>query len=155
MEKLSLSGTTKHSTDDVMRGLSVVLVDGQDVFIDNGAIHAKSRVERNIRWVKALEEVPNPRTVYGVWITLHRFEGGVQGYYGAMSFTLHIDSEAQVGYKSLAEQVNGMERAVKGMVSVETLPEDVRLRLGAFVAGVRPELWEHAHLAFREAFQPT
>lgn len=135
-----------------MRGLSTVFVDGERVFIDNGAIHGKSELERGVTFVRTLEEVPNPRPVWGFWVTLHRFEGGVQGYYGVMPFLIQLDEDHQKGYKSLAQQVNCMEKAVKGQADLREVPDDVRARLAEFLASVRPELWEHAGPAFREAF---
>lgn len=152
MEKLSLSGTSKHGTDDSMRGLSALFVDGEEVFVDNGAIHAKSRIERNIQFQKALTDVQNPRHVWGIWITLHRFEDKQQGYYGAMPFELWIDQEAGVGYKSLSTQVNGMEKAVKGKVELDAVPADIRKRAAEFLKQVRPELWERAAQSFVQAF---
>lgn len=151
MEKLQLTGKSKHSVDDSMKGLSAVLVDGDEVFIDNGAIHAKSRLEKGITFVKTREEVVNGREVLGFWITLHRFDGK-QGFYGAMPFSLVIDSQAQTGYKSLAEQVNGMDKAVKGNISVTEVPTETVTKVGAFLRGLRPDLWEHAAPEFREAF---
>ncbi|MBX5436015.1 MAG: YwhD family protein [Alicyclobacillaceae bacterium] len=156
MEKLNLTGQSKHATDDAMRGLSAVLVDGDEVFVDNGAIHGKSRLERGIRFVQSREEVPHPRPVRGFWITLRRGQGGAQGYHGAAAFTLYIDSAAQVGYKSLSEQVNGMDKAVKGKVDVAGVPADVRRRVGLFLQQIRPELWDNASDEFRSAFiDPT
>ncbi|WDL97968.1 YwhD family protein [Alicyclobacillus sp. ALC3] len=146
MQKLNLTSQSKHGSgaDDSMRGLSVVFVDGERVFIDNGAIHGKSDLERGMQFVKSLDEVPNPRLVWGFWVTLHRFEGGVQGYYGLTMFALHLDETAKVGYKSLAEQVNQMEKAVKGQVDVSRVPAEVKSRLVNFLQSVRPELWTHA-----------
>ncbi|GGI97612.1 hypothetical protein GCM10010885_04120 [Alicyclobacillus cellulosilyticus] len=152
MEKLGLTGASKHTGDDALRGLSAVLVDGDEVFVDNGAIHAKSRVERGIAFVDDRALVPQPRHIIGFWITLHRFEGGTQGFYGAMPFHLWIDSEAKKGYKSLAEQVKGMEKAIRGTVDVSSVPADVRHRVAAFLQQIRPDLWEHAAPGFREAF---
>ncbi|MCL6446507.1 MAG: YwhD family protein [Alicyclobacillus sp.] len=151
MEKLSLTGSSKHGTDDALRGLSAVLVDGSNVFVDNGAIHGKSCVERDIRFVKTVDEVPNPRTIWAFWITLHRFEAG-QGYYGAMPFRLLVDSDAKLGYKSLAEEVNGMEKAVKGQVETTGVPSAVVAQVGQFLRTIRPELWTNAAEAFRNAF---
>lgn len=155
MQKLNLTSKSKHGegVDDSMRGLSAVFVDGDRVFIDNGAVHAKSELERGVQFVKTLEEVPNPRTVWGVWITLHRFEGNVQGYYGATCFVLHLDGAAKVAYKSLAQQVNNMEKAVRGNVDLLALTADARARLGEFLGQVRPELWQHASSEFRAAFE--
>lgn len=151
MEKLSLTGKSKHSVDDQMKGLSALLVDGDQIFIDNGAIHAKSRVERGVQFVRDRAEVPNPRLILGLWITLHRYEHG-QGYYGAMPFELWIDDEAQKGYKNLSEQVNNMDKAVRGQVQVSGLSASLRARIAEFLQSVRPDLWENAPATFLQAF---
>ncbi|SFU38784.1 YwhD family protein [Alicyclobacillus macrosporangiidus] len=151
MEKLNLTGKSKHSSDDALRGLSAVFVDGERVFIDNGAIHAKSNLERGLTFVKNREEVPNPRDVWVFWITLRRGPDG-QGYHGAMPFRLWVDEAAGVGFKSLAEQVNKMEKAVKGQVDLTGVPDEVVARVGGFLKQLRPDLWDHAGEAFRTAF---
>lgn len=152
MEKLSLTGKAKHSTDDAMKGLSALFVDGDKVFVDNGAIHAKSELERGLTFVKSIEELHDPRLVWVFWITLHRFEGNVQGYYGAMPFELWIDEAGTHAYKSLADQVNKMEKAVKGTVDLAAIQPDVRNKAHTFLSSIRSDLWEHASPAFREAF---
>lgn len=154
MEKLQLTGKSKHNVDDSMKGLSAVLIDGDGIFIDNGAIHAKSRLEKGITFVKTQQEVPNGREVLGFWITLHRFDGK-QGFYGAMPFSIWIDADAQLGYKSLAHQVNGMDRAVKGQIDVTGVSDDVMRRVGEFLQKLRPDLWENAAPEFRAAFHTS
>ncbi|MCL6631568.1 MAG: YwhD family protein [Alicyclobacillus herbarius] len=157
MELLRLTSRPKPSTDNQMRGMSAVIIDGERVFVDNGAIHAKSGVERGIRFVTNPEEVPHPRRVWICWVTLHRFDssdgqGKVQGYYGLQVFPVDIDAKAKIGYKSLSESVNKMGYAVKGRVDIEPLPWQERVRLRNFLQGLRPDLWEHASPDFVSAF---
>ena len=135
-----------------MKGLSAVLIDGGEIFIDNGAVHAKSRIERGITFVKHREDVPNPRQVLGLWVTLHRFDGE-QGFYGAMPFWLLIDGDTQTGYKSLAKQVNGMDKAVRGEVELTGVPSEVLQQVALFLRELRPDLWEYAAPHFRAAFE--
>lgn len=149
--ELNLKSKVSHSVDESMRGLSAVFVDGNRVFIDNGAIHAKSNIEKGLQFVKTLEELPNPRELWVVWITLKRHPSKDQGYYGAMPFRLWIDDEAKMGYKSLSEQVNQMDKAVKGHVDLSAMPEEVRSRLKGFLRKVREDLWTHAFPSFLEA----
>jgi hypothetical protein len=152
MEKLSLTGKSKHSVDDQMRGLSALFVDGEKVFIDNGAIHAKSELERGITWVRDRSEVANGREVLGLWITLHRFAHG-QGYYGAMPFTLMIDEAAKTGFKNLSQQVNYMDKAVRGTVDLSTVDVATRQRIKAFLQSIREDLWNNAQDSFKSAFE--
>ncbi len=157
MELLRLTSRPKPSADNQMRGMSAVIVDGDRVFVDNGAIHAKSGIERGIRFVNNRDEVPNPRRAWICWVTLHRFDapdgqGKVQGYYGLQAFPIDIDGEAKVGYKSLAESVNKMDYAVKGRVDIRNMPEKDRIRLRDFLKGLRPDLWQAASPEFLSAF---
>ncbi|MFD1677516.1 YwhD family protein [Alicyclobacillus fodiniaquatilis] len=151
MQKLSLTGKAKHQTDDQMKGLSAVLVDGDDIFVDNGAIHAKSRLEVGIQFVKSLDEVPNARHIQGLWITLKRQENGL-GFTGAMPFDLWIDAGQKIGYKKLSEQVNNMDKAVRGMVDLSKLEPSLRMSIGQYLQKIRPDLWENASADFRHAF---
>lgn len=151
MEKLSLTGKSKHVVDDQMKGLSALFIDGDRIFIDNGAIHAKSQIEQGIQFVRDRAQVPNGRTILGIWITLHRFEHG-QGFYGAMPFELFIDENAKVGHKYLSQQVNGMDKAVRGQVQLTEMPIQIRLKVRQYLEQVRPDLWEHAAETFKAAF---
>ncbi|GMA62237.1 YwhD family protein [Alicyclobacillus fastidiosus] len=151
MQKLNLTGTSKHQTDDQMKGLSAIFVDGDEVFVDNGAIHAKSRLEVGVKFVPSLDEVPNPRRVEGVWVTLKRQESGL-GYTGAMPFELWIDSANKLGYKKLSDHVNQMDKAVRGQVDLSRMSSEAIQKVGQYVQTIRPDLWENATDAFRSAF---
>ncbi|MBF8377045.1 YwhD family protein [Alicyclobacillus mali] len=153
MQKLGLTGQSKqpHTSDDQLKGISAVLMDGDEIFIDNNAIHAKSRVEVGIRFVGSLEEVPHPRRIVGLWVSLKRFENGM-GFNGVQAIEMWIDSEAQLGYKKLADHVNAMDKAVKGKADLSLLSSEQVEKFAAFLRGLRPDLWENASPAFREAF---
>jgi hypothetical protein len=152
MENLNLVGKSKHTSDDAMKGLSAVFVDADRVYIDNGAIHAKSQLEKGLQFVRNVDELSDPKTVWVFWITLKRNEDKEQRYHGAMPFKILIDETAQKGYKSLAEQVNQMDKAVKGHVDLTGVPGDVKARLKDFLKGVRTELWTLASEEFLKAF---
>ena len=155
MEKLKLTARSNHSTDDAMKGLSAVFIDADRVYIDNGAIHGKSNLERGIQFVKTLEEVPAPREIWVFWVTLKRNPEKDQGYHGVMPFRMWIDQDAKVGYKSLAEQVNKMDKAVKGQIDVAAVPPEVVEKLKGFLRGVRTDLWDNAWPTFTEVFGET
>lgn len=151
MQKLSLTGSAKHQTDDQMKGLSAVFLDGDEIFVDNGAIHAKSRLEFGVKFVASREEVPDARHIQGIWITLKRQTNGL-GYTGAMPFELWIDDATKMGYKKLMEQVNQMDKAVRGQVDLTGLPKETIHKFGEHLQKIRPDLWENAADAFIQAF---
>ena len=143
MQKLQLTGANRHRKPDALSTLSAVVVDGDDVRIDNGAIHGKAYVEKGIRFLTDPDDVPNPRRVAVVWATLHKTVLGT-GINGLGASVFHVDPEAGVGYKNLADQVNKMDAAVKGRVMLAELTQKEHRLLGAFLMAQRAELWENA-----------
>ncbi len=143
VERLQLTGANRHRAPDALSNLSAVLIDGEDIRIDNGAIHGKAYVERGIRFVGDPEDVPNPRRIAVVWVTLRRAVPGL-GVNGLGASVMQIDADAGVGYKHLADQVNKMDGAVRGKIMLESLTQTEHRLLGAFLMAQRAELWENA-----------
>jgi len=143
--ELNLTGTSGHGTPEEFANLSVVMITDEDIFIDNGAIHGKSRIERGVdfRTYTAPEQVPNAKRIASVWVTLKRGEGGM-GYSGVCAAEIFVNGEERVGYKSMALLVNTMDRAVKGRIDLALLTDEQRARLAAFMQELRPDLWENA-----------
>ncbi|MDB5085998.1 MAG: hypothetical protein JWN30_2884 [Bacilli bacterium] len=153
MEKLSLTGVNKHGTPDDFAALSAVILTGDDIFLDNGAIHGKSRVERGIQFTaRSPEEVAGGERIFVVWVTLKRAEAGM-GYNGVCASQLIVNREAAVGYKSMPELVNKMDHAMKGKLELEILPDADRTRLGEFLKQFRGgELWACAQPGVQSLF---
>ncbi|UOF90449.1 YwhD family protein [Fodinisporobacter ferrooxydans] len=149
MEMLNLTGRNKHAAPDHLPTLSSLIIDGEEVFIDNGAIHGKSRVEKGISFSGKEEDAPNGRRVCLVWITL-RGTGDAKGYAGLTSCEMRIDDETKTGFKDLAKHVNQMDAAVKGKVDIQSLTKEEKQRLLQFLQTFRPPLWEHASPELKE-----
>jgi hypothetical protein len=151
MELLNVTGRNKHATPDELSTLSALILDGDQVFIDNAAIHAKSRVERGITFSRNQDAVANGRKVSIVWVTL-RNTGEAKGYAGLASCEMWIDEESKQGYKDLAHHVNQMDAAVKGRVAIDSLTEVEKQRLLTFLQTFREELWTNASEEVKRAF---
>lgn len=154
--ELNLTGRSGHGTPDDFASLSAVIIDGDSVFVDQGAIHGKSRMERGISFTaKTPDEVPDGRRVAVVWVTLKRGENGM-GYNGiSAAIPFRINAEAKIGYKSLPDQVNRMGYAMQGRIQMDQLQADEKQKLVAFLQEFRGgELWSNArpevHAAFSE-----
>ncbi len=143
MEQLSLTGANRHNASDGLQNLSALIIEDGDLTLDNGAIHGKARVEKNIRFVTDRDEVPDPKRYVVIWLTLRRAVAG-QGVNGLAASEFYIDSAAGVGFKSLADQVNTMDSAVKGKIDLAALSKDEHHLLKRFIRNLRPELWENA-----------
>ncbi|ASS76192.1 hypothetical protein CIG75_15420 [Tumebacillus algifaecis] len=140
--ELNLTGRDKHSTPDELQNLSAVMIHGDDIFVDQGAIHGKSRLERGIdfRAAKGPEDVPNGEKIAVIWVTLKTYEAG-RGFSGIASAELVIDFPHGIGYKAMGPLVNQMDRAVKGRVDVSNLTSEQKAKLADFLQQLRADLW--------------
>jgi YwhD family len=111
-----------------------VIVDVEDAvaYIDMGAMHARSDVEKRIKFTPNREDTPNPRLYWLVWVTINRGPDGPY-YFGLTACEMQVDAEARRGYKSLPEHVNRMDKSMKGKVIVEDMDVDARRVLGNFL----------------------
>ncbi|MCY0876698.1 MAG: YwhD family protein [Firmicutes bacterium] len=143
MERLQLKAVDRHKRPDALANLSAIIIDGDEVYIDNAAIHGKGKFEKGIHFTKAADEVASPRRIALVWATLRRFIAG-HGINGLAACVIYIDQESGIGYKNLADQVNKMDGAVKGKIMLEALNDHERTLLGSFLMAQREELWVNA-----------
>jgi uncharacterized protein YqjF (DUF2071 family) len=111
-----------------------VIVDVEDssAYIDMGAMHARSEVEKRIKFTANREDTPNPRLYWLVWVTINRGKDGPY-YYGLTACEMQVDAVARRGYKSLPEHVNRMDKSMKGRVMVSEMDESARRVLGNFL----------------------
>lgn len=132
-----------------LSNLSSVIIDGEEAYIDLGAIHAKSRVERGVRFSVNKEDVPNGRKCWIVWVNVGRSEEG-QFYSGAAACEMLVDSEARRGWKILAEHVNKMDYALKGRFILEGLDEKEKEALRQVLIGHNADWWERSPDALKQ-----
>jgi hypothetical protein len=101
--------------------LSSVIIDGSEAYIDMGAIHAKSRVEKGIKFTMNRDDVPNGRKCWIVWVVVGRTEQDEKFYSGVTVCEMSVDAEARRGFKILADHVNRMDYALKGRYMLDGL----------------------------------
>lgn len=124
-----------------LSNLSSIIIDGDEAYIDIGAIHAKSKVERRIKFSMDKNDVPNGRQVWVVWVAVDRDESGAY-YAGVTACEMLIDSEARRGWKILADHVNLMDRALKRRYILDGLSDKERGLLKNVLIEHNPEWWE-------------
>lgn len=126
-----------------LSNLSSIIIDQGEAYIDLGAIHAKSKVERGIKFSVNQEDVPNGRRCWIVWVAVARSEEGP--YYGGMSACeMLIDTEAKRGWKILADHVNKMDYALKRRFILDGLDETEKALLKQRLIEHNPEWWERS-----------
>ncbi len=130
--------------------VSSVIIDRGEAYIDIGAMHAKSRVERGIKFTPNKEEVPNGRPVWVVWVAVDRDENGAF-YGGIASCEMLIDEEARRGWKILADHVNRLDAAIKRRVLLDNLGPAEKAALRKLLQEHNPQWWERSPQALKDA----
>src|SRR5690606_15122063 len=111
--------------------------------IDVGAMHAKSKIERGIRFSTNKEDVPNGRPCWVVWVAVERTEEGSR-YAGAASCDMLIDSEARRGYKLLHEHVNRLDAAIKRKFMLDNIGPTEKAALKKLLMEHNIEWWNNS-----------
>jgi len=125
--------------------ISPVFVDiqAEEAFIDMGALHARSVVEKRIKFSTNEEDVPNGKPYWLIWVTVDRNEKGPY-YAGVTACYMTVDEEARRGFKILADHVNKMDKSLKRKIIVEHMDDKSKAILAKFLQEFRPEMWNNS-----------
>ncbi|MDQ0162653.1 YwhD family protein [Bacillus alveayuensis] len=126
-----------------LENVSPVFIDIEEgeAFVDIGAMHARSQVERGIKFTHVKEDVPNGKPYWLVWVTVDRKEEGPY-YAGVAACELTVDREARRGYKSLPEHVNRMDKSLKRHIIVDHMDDRSKKILANFLKNHDEKMWE-------------
>lgn len=135
-----------------MSNISSVIVDEteNEAYIDKGALHAKSKVERRIKFKTEREDMPNGKPYWIVWVAVDRQEAGPY-YAGVTACYMEIDHETRHGFKRLNEHVNRMDYAMKGRIHVDDMGDHAKTLLRDFLQEHSAEMWENAGDELKQA----
>ncbi|RTR33037.1 hypothetical protein EKG37_08225 [Robertmurraya yapensis] len=125
--------------------VSPVIIDVEEgeAVVDIGAMHARSAVEKGIKFLKTKEEVPNGKPYWLVWVTIDRKEEGPY-YAGVTACEMTVDRSIRRGYKSLPEHVNRMDKSLKRHIIVEHMDDKSKGILTEFLKKHDPGMWERS-----------
>jgi hypothetical protein len=121
----------------------IIDVEAGDAVIDIGAMHARSVVEKGIKFLTSKEEVPNGKPYWLVWVTIDQNVDGPY-YAGVTACEMTIDREIRRGYKLLPEHVNRMDRSLKRQIIVDHMDPKSKMILADFLASHNKELWDNS-----------
>lgn len=125
-----------------LENMSSIIVDPNEdkAYVDMAAMHARSDVERRVKWVNDREEVQGGKLYWIVWVTVDKNENGPY-YAGVAGSEIRVNREIKRAYKSMAEHVKHMEKSLKGHIIVEHMDDHSKKLLGDFLRDYKPELW--------------
>lgn len=127
-----------------------VCPDDDEAFVDMGALHARSAVERRIKFLKNKDEVPNGKLYWLVWVTIE-YKDKKPYYAGVAGCEMLIDRDIRRGYKSMPEHVNKMDRSLKGKIVVDDMDSRSKKILARFLKEHNEAMWEHSSKELHEA----
>lgn len=135
-----------------LNNISPVIIDvnEQTIEVDMGALHARSAVERGIKFLTDKSEVPNAKPYWLVWVTVDN-KGEGPYYAGVTACEMTIDREIRRGYKSLPEHVNRMDKSLKGHIIIDHMDEESKQLLKNFLKEHNEEMWNRSSKELHEA----
>ncbi|USB33362.1 YwhD family protein [Paenibacillus sp. YPG26] len=135
-----------------LNSVSPIIIDSGEAKIDIGAMHAKSKVERGIKFSANKEDVPNGRQVWLVWVAVDRTPEG-QLYGGATACEMLIDTEAKRGWKILADHVNKLDYAIKRRIMLDELGPADKQALRTLLVTHNEEWWNRSSSELKNALE--
>src|SRR5699024_7989796 len=95
-----------------LENMSPVIVDPgeNNAYVDMDAMHARSKIERRVKYLPNKDEVPNGKLYWIVWVNVERGENGPY-YAGVAGSELRVDRSIKRAYKSMPEHVTHMEKS--------------------------------------------
>ncbi|MDR7078653.1 hypothetical protein J2Y03_003706 [Neobacillus niacini] len=121
----------------------IIDVDAGDAVIDVGAMHARSVIEKGIKFLKTKEEVPNAKPYWLVWVTVDRKQEGPY-YAGVTACEMTVDREIRRGYKSLPVHVNRMDKSLKRHIIVDDMDDKSKKILSDFLQNHNQDMWNNS-----------
>lgn len=129
--------------------VACVVIDQGEAYLDVGAMHAKSKIERGIKFSPNKEDVPNGRPAWIVWVAVDRNEEGSY-YAGVTSCEMLVDEEARRGWKVLPDHVNRLDAALKRKYMLDNVGPDEKAALRKLLIEHNAEWWDRSPEALKE-----
>lgn len=125
-----------------LENVSPVILDVAEktAVVDIGAMHAKSEVERGIKFTVNREDSEGGKDYWLVWVTIDHKESGAY-FAGVTACEMVVNREKRRGYKILADHVNRMDKSMKRKIIVDHMDTASKKTLADFLKGHDETMW--------------
>ncbi|PLS18379.1 hypothetical protein CVD28_06830 [Bacillus sp. M6-12] len=130
----------------------IIDVEAGDAAVDVGAMHARSAVEKGIKFLPDKTQVPNGKPYWLVWVTIEVTADGPL-YAGVTACEMTVDREIRRGYKSLPEHVNKMDKSLKRYIMVDHMDDRSKKILAEYLQNHNSEMWEKSSEELKQGLQ--
>ncbi|POZ58175.1 hypothetical protein LYSIN_02959 [Lysinibacillus sphaericus] len=134
-----------------LENVSPVIIDIEEgkASVEIGAMHARSDVERGIKFTTDRADSEGGKPYWLVWVTIdHKADGPY--YAGVTACEMVVNREKRRGYKILADHVNKMDKSMKRQIIVNHMDEASKKVLASFLEELNPELWMRSEEQLRQ-----
>lgn len=134
-----------------LENVSPVIVDVAEgtAVVDIGAMHAKSEVERGIKFTINREDSAGGKNYWLVWVTIDHKESGAY-FAGVTACEMVVNREKRRGYKILADHVNKMDKSMKRHIIVDHMDDPSKKILADFLKSHNEEMWNNSEEKLRQ-----
>lgn len=134
-----------------LENVSPVIVDITEgtAIVDIGAMHAKSEVERGIKFTMNREDSAGGKDYWLVWVTIDHKESGAY-FAGVTACEMVVNREKRRGYKILADHVNRMDKSMKRHIIVDHMDDRSKKILADFLKSHNEEMWNNSEEKLRQ-----
>lgn len=134
-----------------LENVSPVIIDVEEgtASVEIGAMHARSDVERGIKFTMDRADSEGGKPYWLVWVTIDHKENGPY-YAGVTACEMVVNREKRRGYKILADHVNKMDKSMKRNIIVEHMDASSKKVLATFLEQLNPEMWERSEEQLRQ-----
>ncbi|AJK89488.1 MULTISPECIES: YwhD family protein [Lysinibacillus] len=134
-----------------LENVSPVIIDVEEgtASVEIGAMHARSDVERGIKFTTDRADSDGGKPYWLVWVTIDHKEDGPY-YAGITACEMVVNREKRRGYKILADHVNKMDKSMKRHIIVEHMDTPSKKVLASFLEQLNPDLWERSSEQLRQ-----
>lgn len=128
-----------------LENVSPVIIDVAEgtATVEIGAMHAKSDVEKGIKFTMNREDSAGGKDYWLVWVTIDHKEDGAY-FAGVAACEMVVNREKRRGYKILAEHVNKMDKSMKRHILVDHMDVKSKKVLSAFLKSHNEDMWNHS-----------
>lgn len=135
-----------------LENVSPLFIDVQEktAEVDIGGMHARSAVERGVKFTTNREDSEGGKPYWLVWVTIDQKPEG--GYYaGVTACEMVVNKEKRRGYKILADHVNKMDKSMKRHIIVDHMDEESKRVLHDYLKGFDEGMWNRSEPALHGA----
>ncbi|QFF99235.1 hypothetical protein PB01_10550 [Psychrobacillus glaciei] len=125
----------------------------QQAYIDVEALHGRSKIEKKVRFLSDKAHASNDFNKYWiVWVAMQVSEQGPY-FFGITASEIRVSKEERrikLGFKSLPEQVNFLDKALKGKYIFSHMDAPSKKLLKQFLREVNIDYFENSSSELKE-----